>query len=136
MLLSILNFESHAIRCRPAWQLRAGIKNEQGALVGLTIKEACLNNMWSGSIIIGVQPPGDRGAGMGLCPTTDYKIEKDDYIIFISLTSMPKVDSHPPRLEDLASKELTDRREDSTIITGNHKSQQNILICGEAMQSS
>ena len=78
VLLNILNFEEHAIRCRPAHQLRAGKNNRQGGLIGLSVKQAILSHGWSGSIMMGVQPVQvgqglgqQRPVGMGIAPDPD-----------------------------------------------------------------
>ena len=99
VLSTIIDFESTAIRCRPAYMLELS-ETAKGTnrLVGKTMKQAITGARWwdgfdsnnpRGVIIIGVDNGDPKNPG-GVAPDPNYVIKENDNIIFLSSVSKSK----------------------------------------------
>ena len=116
VLLELLNFESAALRCRDACELR-GPGGNMGGLVGLTMAQAAY--AWEDAVLVGVA--ADVGAGGGICGNPDRPIAALDRLIFVSKSSAPS-SAINKRSSSLAN-----------IVEGSHESaprRADILVCG------
>jgi len=93
VLLSLLNFEDEAIRCRAAQDLCAGDHGMQGTLTGMTVGQAILSTNWQQSVMVGVTPADPTMFDPqyhGIIADPEYVLKPTDLVIFVSKTSMPK----------------------------------------------
>jgi hypothetical protein len=98
VLLHILNFEGEAIRCRPARELKAGPRDERGWLIGKPLRTALMCHGWANGVVIGVddstlnyQVSGTVKNSPGIVADPLRRIKPDDFVIFISDNSKPRV---------------------------------------------
>lgn len=145
VVMSVLNFEEAAIRCRRIDQIRAGPRDEKGFLIGKTYEEAVKENCWKYSVLIGVTNTnilyqstgsleGPNGETIGICPEASYKIQPDDLAMFVSPVSMPKVSDQQLDLEPERTKQQAEQFDltpfEESQITTHLKIQQKLLVCG------
>ena len=100
--MKVLNFETTAMRCRLADQVRGGPHGALGYLVGKTVQEAQYQHLWESCLLIGITNEdvlmkdadfmeGDNGEIIGFCAQPNYVIKSNDLLIFIGATSNPEV---------------------------------------------
>jgi len=138
ILLSLLDFDGPALRCRSAHELRAGKQNALGGLIGLTMQDAMVRNRWDGAVLIGVS--SDDGTFGEIMPGNPLRVIKhDDIVIFICESSMPKVTDETVGLAVTAADQIMAQLPENTANAdqGIHKKVQcwfqkkpRVLVCG------